>query len=302
MLYSPNDPDSVLLEEQALRDGLQNEPRLLRLDEKLEIVRLLAAAGMRRVQIGSFVDPRRVPQMADVEELALRVQADWPQLTCSALVLNAKGLDRAVKCHLQHLTLSVSVSEAHSKKNVGCGTKDALRRMADLVQQAVGRGLTVRAGVQCAFGCVYEGRIEQDRVLAAVQELIAAGATEVNLADTAGMADPLQINRLVTLVRDTFPTAFLSLHLHDTRGLGLTNLFAGYQAGVRLFDVVAGGLGGCPAIPGVAGNVATEDAVRLFDYLGVATGINHRALPAVVQRYKSLLGQTSSGRSPIVTA
>ena len=292
MLYTSNSPDSVLLEEQSLRDGLQNEPRLLGLDEKLEIIRLLVAAGVRRVQIGSFVDPRRVPQMGGIEELVLRVQADWPKLTCSALVLNAKGFERAVQCNLRHLTLSVSVSDTHSKKNAGCGAADALRQMAPLVRKGAEWGMTIRAGVQCAFGCVYEGRIEEDRVLAVAQELSAAGATEINLADTAGIANPLQIKRLVTLVRDTAPAATLSLHLHDTRGLGLTNLFAGYQAGVRLFDVAAGGLGGCPAVPGAAGNVATEDAVRLFDHLGVATGINQVALHTVVQRYETLLDQT----------
>ena len=192
----------VTFEEQSLRDGLQNEDRLFSLHEKVEIVRLLAEAGVRRLQIGSFVDPRRVPQMRQTEELAERVHGEWPHLLCSALVLNEQGLDRAVGCGMRHLSLSVSVSDTHSRRNAGCAAGAALDKMAVLVRKAVDLGIRVRAGVQCAFGCVDEGQVPEEAVLATVQRLAAAGAAEVNLADTAGLAHPLQVRHLVARVRD----------------------------------------------------------------------------------------------------
>ena len=297
-----NPSRAVILEEQSLRDGLQNEARLFSLAEKLEIIGSLVEAGIDRLQIGSFVDPRRVPQMRGIEELAQQVHAHWPQLICSALVLNAQGLDRAVGCGMRHLSLSASVSGSHSRDNAGCEPGEALERITMLVHKAVDLGITVRAGVQCAFGCVSEGEVPEELVLAAVQQLAAAGATEINLADTAGLAHPLQVRHLVTKIQPAVPDKVLSLHLHDTRGLGLANLVAGYEAGVRLFDVAAGGLGGCPFIKGAAGNVATEDAVHLFGRMSVATGIDLHRLITVVRRYEELLGRELPGKMRRVLA
>jgi hydroxymethylglutaryl-CoA lyase len=286
----------VTFEEQSLRDGLQNEDRFFSLHEKVEIVRLLAEAGVRRLQIGSFVDPRRVPQMRQTEELTERVHGEWPHLLCSALVLNEQGLDRALRCGMRHLSLSVSVSDTHSRRNAGCAAEAALEKMAVLVRKAVELGVMVRAGVQCAFGCVDEGQVPEDAVLATVQRLVAAGAAEVNLADTSGLAHPLQVRQVVARIRAAVPEAMLSLHLHDARGLGLANMFAGYEAGVRLFDVCVGGLGGCPFVKGAAGNVAAEDAVHLFEQMGEETGINLRRLVKVTQRYEELLVRELPGK------
>lgn len=288
--YLETSPE-VLLEDESLRDGLQNECRILSLDEKLELVHLLAAAGVRRVQVGSFVDPRRVPQMANTDALVGLVRAALPQLLCTGLVLNRQGLERAVACGLTHISCSVSISDTHSRNNVRRSAEEALDSTVGLVAEAVRQGLTVRAGVQSAFGCAVECLVPEERVLEAVRRLVAAGAAEINLADTAGMADPDQIRHLVARVRLLVPEVLLSLHLHDSRGLGLANLIAGYEAGVRLFDVAAGGLGGCPFVQGAAGNVATEEAVRWFQSRGVATGINPGRLHQVVERYQELLGR-----------
>ncbi len=296
MQHRPDPAGKVILEEQSLRDGLQNEDRLFSLDEKLEIVRLLAEAGIRRLQIGSFVDPRRLPQMRQTEALAERVHSNWPHLVCSALVLNAQGLDRAIACGMHHLSMSVSVSDTHSRRNAGCPAGEALDRMIVLVRKAATLGVTVRAGVQCAFGCADQGRMPEEDVLNAVYRLVAAGALEVNLADTAGMAHPLQVRQLVARIRDAVPEAMLSLHLHDARGLGLANMFAGYEAGVRLFDVAVGGLGGCPFVRGAAGNVAAEDAVHLFEQMGKETGIDVQRLVKVVLYYEELLGRELPGK------
>lgn len=286
----------VRIEDQSLRDGLQNEARLFSLEEKLEIVGLLASAGIRHIQIGSLVDPRRVPQMADTEHLAVRAQAEWPELDCSALVLNAQGLERAMGCGLRHLSMSVSVVDQHSQRNAGCDAPAALRAMAGLVEQAASSGMIVRAGVQCAFGLRNEYDVTTATVVAAARCLVAAGASVINLADTAGLATPARIKQLVARIGEAVPDIPICLHLHDTRGLGLANLMAGYASGVRRFDAAAGGLGGCPFIAGAAGNVATEDAVDRLAGMGGATGIDLPALARVVCRFEQLLGRQLPGQ------
>jgi len=296
-MTDPYEPGNwVRIEEQSLRDGLQNESRLFSLEEKLEIVGLLAAAGVRYMQIGSLVDPRRVPQMADTELLAERVRVEWPELVCSALVLNAQGLDRAMGCGLRHLSMSVSVADEHSRRNTGCSAATALDDMAALVGKAAASGITVRAGVQCAFGLRNGDDVATDSVVAAARLLVAAGASVVTLADTAGLATPDRVKLLVASVGAAVPDTQVSLHLHDTRGLGLANLMAGYASGIRQFDTAAGGLGGCPFIEGAAGNVATEDAVHLLAGMKVTTGIDLQALTRAVYRLEQLLGRQLPGK------
>jgi len=286
----------VVLEEESLRDGLQAESRLFSLTEKLQVVRLLAEAGVKRLQLGSFVNPRSVPQMANSDVLVSLARKEFPDLLCTGLVLNEKGLERAVRCGLGHVSMSVSVSDSHSRRNVGRPAAKALELMTELIAVAGTAGLRVRAGVQCAFGCVYEGAVPEETVLDAVARMVAAGAGAINLADTTGMAQPLQVKHLVARVREAFPAVELSLHLHDTRGLGLMNMYAGFEAGVRLFDVAVGGLGGCPCVPGAAGNVASEDAVNLFHGLGIETGVDLDALCRVVDYYETLLERKLPGR------
>ena len=280
----------VLLEDQTLRDGLQNEPRLLSLEGKLEIARLLAPAGVRRLQVGSLVDPRRVPQMAGTEELVAQVQRELPGVECTALALNDRGLQRALGCGLRRLSLSVSLADSHSRRNAGCGAGEALSRVTGLVGRAREEGMVVRAGLQCAFGGDCEP-VDWARVVAAAEELVAAGAAEINLADTAGVAGPDEVARLVGRVRQAVAVP-LSLHLHGSRQRAQANLLAGYRAGVRLFDVALGGLGGCPFVPGAGGNVATEEATRLFASMRVATGLDVPALVAAAGRIAQLLGRS----------
>ena len=168
--------------------------------------------------------------------------------------------------------------------------------MVDLIGLAVSKGVTVRAGAQCAFGCVYQGRVPEEDVTAAVRQMVKAGAREVNLADTTGMANPIQIRRMVELVKKTAPQAVLSLHLHDTRGLGLANMLAGFESGVEIFDTATGGLGGCPFVKGAAGNVPTEDAVNMFEQMGVDTGVDLVGLGRVVEYFEKTLETGLPGR------
>ena len=286
----------VTLEDESLRDGLQGESRLFNLTEKLEIVRRLSKAGVTRIQLGSFVHPRSMPQMANTEALVALVREEFPGILSTGLVLNEKGLDRAVRCGIRHISMSVSASESHSRKNVGRPAAEVLETVTGLIPAAIASGIQVRAGVQCAFGCVYEGAIVETAVMAAVERMADAGASEINLADTSGMAHPRQIQRMVSQLRQRYPRKEFSLHLHDARGLGLVNMFAGYEAGVRLFDAAAGGLGGCPSVRGAAGNVATEDAVHLFQGMDVATGVDLELLCEVAGYYESLLERPLPGR------
>jgi hydroxymethylglutaryl-CoA lyase len=295
--------NSVLLEDETLRDGLQVESRIFSMEEKLEIYGLLKKAGVQRVQIGSFVHPNYVPQMADTDEFIHEIQkqsGEGPLLT--GLILNGKGLDRALACGLAHVSMSVSVSNSHSMKNAGKSAADALAAMTQLIREATGSGVTVRAGLQCSFGCVYDGAIAEASVLHAAEQFVYAGASEINLADSTGMANPESVRSLITQMRLAFPDTGISLHVHDTRGLGLANMYAGYCEGVRTFDVCAGGLGGCPFVKGASGNVPTEDAVNMFSEMGVGTGIDIPSICATVACLERLLERKLPGRMSSIFA
>jgi hydroxymethylglutaryl-CoA lyase len=197
---------------------------------------------------------------------------------------------------LAQVSMSVSASDTHSRKNANRSADEALTSMTALISQAKKANLKVRAGIQCAFGCVYEGKVPEEKVLAAAQAMAAAGADEVSLADTTGMSNPRQVRSLARRVGKELPRMDLSLHLHDTRGLGLANMYVGYEEGVRIFDVCAGGLGGCPFVKGAAGNVPAEDAVHMFEAMGVETGIDLAKMSKVVEELESLLGRQLPGR------
>jgi hydroxymethylglutaryl-CoA lyase len=233
--------------------------------------------------------------MADTDEL-IRIIGKLDSTVGSALILNDKGLERAIDCGVSHLSMSVSVSDTHSRKNARRTAAEALASMAALIGEALNAGLDVRAGLQCVFGCVYEGQISETAVLRATERMVATGVKEINLADTTGMATPLAIRKMITAVRGAFPGIDISLHLHDTRGLGLANMVAGYDCGVRSFDTCTGGLGGCPFVKGAAGNVPTEDAVNLFESMGVSTGIDLTALCEAVDFLEATLARPLPGR------
>jgi hydroxymethylglutaryl-CoA lyase len=289
------DGERVVLEDQVLRDGLQMESRIFSLAEKVEIFRLLEEAKVPRIQVGSFVHPKLIPQMADTDAL-IRQLMYTSEVILTGLILNDKGLERALACGLSHVSMSISASDTHSRKNANRPADEALAAMAPLISQAKKANLKVRAGIQCAFGCVYEGNVPEEKVLAAAQSMASAGAEEVSLADTTGMGNPRQVRSLVRRVRKELPGMDLSLHLHDTRGLGLANMYVGYEEGVRIFDVCAGGLGGCPFVKGAAGNVPAEDAVHMFEAMGVETGIDLAKMSKVVEELESLLGRPLPGR------
>ncbi|SFC20663.1 hydroxymethylglutaryl-CoA lyase [Tropicimonas isoalkanivorans] len=286
----------VLIEDEFLRDGLQNEKRLFSLDEKLGFVAALESAGVRRIQLGSFVHPKWVPQMADTDELFSRIDPK-AGVVYSALVLNKAGLERALAVGVRHLSISVSASETHSRKNTNRSVDEARAAIVPAIEKALGEGIAVRAGIQSALGCGFEGRIDPDRVAEIAREFAQLGVGEINIADTAGLANPRQVYALCSRLRaEVGEGVRLSLHLHDTRGLGLANMVAGLQAGVRIFDAALGGLGGCPFVPKATGNIATEDAAFACAQMGLETGIDWQALTAPVAEAERLLGRTLPAR------
>lgn len=284
----------VILEEQGLRDGLQTLKTLIPTEKKLEWIDRLAAAGLRRIQVASFVHPRLVPQMADAEAIFQQLRKRQG-VVYSALVLNQKGVERAIAAGAEHLAISVSASDTHSQKNTRMTLEEAKTDFRQNVRLARAHGIRVRAGIQCAFGCRYEGAIPAERVLDLIKHHLDTGADEIALADSTGMAHPVQMRYLVSRALELCGPVPLALHLHNTENKGLANLFAAYEVGVRQFDTAFGGLGGCPFIPGATGNIATEDTVHFFRQMGVETGIDLEQVAAISRDVEAMTHAHLSG-------
>jgi hydroxymethylglutaryl-CoA lyase len=292
----PTFPTEILIEDESLRDGLQIENRLFSLDEKLHFIGGLEEHGVRRIQVGSFVHPKWVPQMADTDAVFARLDPK-PGVVYTALVLNMKGLERAIAAGVKHLSMSISASEVHSLKNTNRTLEQARAHIGPMIERALGEGIAVRAGIQSALGCGYGGEVPMDRVREIAVGYSALGVQEINIADTAGLANPRSVAEAVSAVRGVIaPEIAISLHLHDTRGLGLANMVAGLQAGVTIFDAALAGLGGCPFVPGAAGNIATEDAAYAMSELGVETGIDWKGLCGLALEMEEVLGRRLPGR------
>ena len=268
----------VCIYEVGPRDGLQNEPETVPTAAKLELVRRLAAAGLRRIEVTSFVSPKWIPQLADGEALAAALP-EKPGVRYSALVPNEQGYARFRNAGgVEMAAVFISASETHNRKNVNCSIAEQLERFRPVAERAHADGVPLRAYVSTVCGCPYEGEVAVGAVTSLVEKLLALGVEEISLGDTIGVGVPAGVRELVSAVAGVAPLESVALHLHDTYGRALANVAAGYEAGVRTFDSALGGLGGCPYAPGASGNVATEDVVDLFERSGVATGISLDAL------------------------
>ncbi len=288
-------PDRVNLIEVGTRDGFQAESKPIPTDLKVETIEALAQAGVRHIQVTSFVHPKWVPQMADAEEVCRRIPA-LPEVRYRALALNRKGVERAHAAGITRLDLSVSVSETHSHKNANVSVDEALRNLREMVDLARQEDIEVRVGLQCVFGCAYEGPIPSERILDMAEELLSMKADMISLADTTGMANPLQVKQLLSQLLPLTEETPLVLHLHDTRGTGLANLTAALECGVNWFDTALAGLGGCPFIPGATGNIATEDTLYLLHSMGIETGIDLAGVAGCSQRLEQFLGRSLPGK------
>ena len=283
-------PRKIEIHEVVLRDGIQNEKKLVSTDQKVKLINALTDCGVRRIEVSSFVNPRLVPQMADAERLWSMVR-QRKGVVYAALVLNEKGLERAIRCAVRQVGIYVSASETHSRKNSNASTTEAMREARLLIERARGAGMKVRAGVMNAFGCAYEGNISQARVIKLVKDFLKKEPDEICLADTSGMANPAQVGKLVKRVQEVAEKVPLSLHLHNTRGLGLANVWSAINGGVSIFDTSLGGLGGCPFIIGARGNIATEDTVNMLHETGIETGINLDMLIEASLLFERYMGQ-----------
>jgi len=288
-------PDKVTLVEVGPRDGFQFEKQMIPTEMKVEIINDLVEAGLKHIQVASFVNPARVPQMADAEAVVSRLP-ESPGVIFSGLVLNPKGLQRALRAGLKHVEISISASDTHSRKNAGVSFGQAVTRMKAMIRLARTENMGVRAGIQCAFGCVYEGDISQERILSLVRYYAANEVDAIALSDTTGMANPMSVKRLLQTLMPECGEIPLVLHLHDTRGLGLANLMAALECGVIQFDAAMAGMGGCPFVRGAAGNIATEDTVHLMDSIGISTGVDIAGVSKCSYRLEDYLAKQFPGK------
>lgn len=288
-------PSRVVIEEQGLRDGLQSEKTIVPTAKKLELIDALVDAGVRRVQVTSFVNPGLIPQMADAEELCAGLK-ERAGVIFSSLVLNARGLERAAAAGLKHVSASISVSDTHSRTNANVSLVEARSRFANMIKIGKERGLSIGGGLQCVFGCRFEGAIDPEVVFDIVKEQLDQGVDEITLADSTGMANPHSIQEICARVVELANGTTVVLHLHDTEGKGLANVLAALPAGVNHFDTTFGGMGGCPFIKGASGNIATEDLVWMLSQMGIDTGVDAVKVAAISRSLESFFNKQFSGK------
>jgi hydroxymethylglutaryl-CoA lyase len=265
----------IFIHEVGPRDGLQVEKVTVPLEEKIHWVACLFEAGVDIIQLGSFVHPEKVPQMADTDTLFRHFASNKPvHVTLSGLALNERGLERGLACGVELFCMGVSASETHSRKNTGMSTAEALGRIVPMAKRAMDDGKKVQVSVQSAFGCGFEGPIDREKVLDIVKRYLDAGIRNISLADTAGHAQPQQVENLYGAIRELHPDVELACHFHNTYGLGLANCYAALKSGVTYFESAFGGLGGCPFTKLPAGNVCTEDLVHSLQRMDLRKDIN----------------------------
>ncbi len=295
MASSAKLPDRVSVYEVSPRDGLQNESAQVATHAKVRLIEALVDAGISRIEVGSFVAQKWVPQMADADEVC-RMIGRRPGVTYAGLCPNARGLDRALAAKVDEIAVFVSASETHNRKNVNKTIRQTLKAFEPVIGPAVEAGLTVRAYVSTMWGCPYEGDVDPKRGLELAQHLLGEGCYQVSLGDTIGVGTPIQTEKILDLFTAELPAEQIALHLHDTRGTALANVLVGLQAGITTYDASVAGLGGCPFAPGAAGNLATEDLVYTLDGMGIETGIDLEKLWQAGQVAEAIVGRELPGK------
>ncbi|WP_069864542.1 hydroxymethylglutaryl-CoA lyase [Pseudomonas citronellolis] len=288
-------PQHVRLVEVGPRDGLQNEKQPISVADKVRLVDDLSAAGLSYVEVGSFVSPKWVPQMAGSAEVFAGIQQK-PGVTYAALAPNLKGFEAALEAGVKEVAVFAAASEAFSQKNINCSIKESLERFVPVMDAAREHGIRVRGYVSCVLGCPYQGEVDVQQVAAVAAELDAMGCYEVSLGDTIGVGTAGVTRAMFETVGARVPRERLAGHFHDTYGQALANIYASLLEGIAVFDSSVAGLGGCPYAKGATGNVATEDVLYLLDGLGIHTGIDLDALIAAGQRICAVLGKENGSR------
>lgn len=286
--------DFIELVEVGPRDGLQNEPMTISTADKVELIARSVATGVRRIEVASFVSPRRVPQMADAEAVVAALPAD-NGATYIGLVLNERGAERALDTQVHELGAVCVTTDSFARRNQGQSSDESIAVAARIVAMAKAAGRQGQITVSGAFGCPFEGEVDPDRTLALAMQAAAAGPVEVALADTIGVASPREVERLVKRVAAAIAPLPVRVHFHNTRNTGLANVWAAVAAGARTVDASLGGLGGCPFAPAATGNVPTEDVVYMLERSGIATGVDLDRLIETAKWFSAIIGKTLPG-------
>lgn len=281
-------PSAVTLCEVGLRDGLQNEKTLLSTEQKVELLRGLIDAGFKVIEVGSFMHPKAVPQMANTDEVYKAVGA-VPGVELRALIPNLRGVKRAVECGCKKVKLNVSASRQHNLKNLNMTPEQSVAGFADCVKESLANGIAVSGSISMPFASPWEGRIPLSDVESITEAYLDVGITEISLSDTSGMAVPNQVYELCSRMKEKYPQASWWLHFHNTRGLAIANIVAAMQAGMTQFDGSFGGLGGCPFVPNAAGNISTEDVINMCDEMGIDTGVDIVKVMELSRKVRDLL-------------
>lgn len=280
MSRKPIRKSAVQIVEVGPRDGLQNEKQTLSVDDRVHLIKKLIDAGLTNIEVGAFVSSRWVPQMQNSNAVfakLLKLQQQnqiSSKVKLSSLVPNEHGMEDALRANVKEIALFAAASETFSQKNINCSIAESFIRFRKVTELAHANKIRIRGYLSTVFGCPFEGKVSEARVVRLVRALLKLGVYQVSLGDTIGVATPKQIESILKKVKKVTPLSKIALHLHDTRGVALANALQGYQMGVRVFDTSVGGLGGCPYAPGAAGNLATEDLVYMFQGMGIKTGID----------------------------
>jgi hydroxymethylglutaryl-CoA lyase len=285
----------IYIEEQGTRDGFQVETSYIPSELKIKWIEQAVDAGLKRIQLASFVHPKLVPQMADAEAVCSGVRKK-EGVIYSGLVLNIKGIERAIKSGLNHVAISMSASNTHSIQNANKTIEESLIEFSEMTRIAIEAGLTVRGGIQCAFGCRYEGEISEQFVIDLTKRYLDLGIQELSLADSTGMGNPAQMKRILSQIVPLAGNLPVILHFHDTEGKGIANMVSALEMGIKYFDTAFGGLGGCPFIKGATGNIATEDVVHCLHQMGFETGIDNLKIIKLAKEVEIFLGRKLPGK------
>lgn len=287
---SLNLPKKVSICEVGLRDGVQNEKVYPNTEQKLEILRGFIEAGYPVIEVGSFMHPKRVPQMADTDELFKRI-GDVPEgVELRALIPNTRGVQRAIDCGCKKVKLNVSASRMHNLKNLNRTPEESVAGFADCVKMANDNNIAISGSISMPFASPWEGRTPVEDVDSIIEAYINVGITEISLSDASGQAVPDMVYNLCTHVRGKYPQATWWLHFHNTRGAALANILAAMQAGMTQFDSSFGGLGGCPFVPGAAGNISSEDVINMLDEMNIETGVDVLKVMALSRKVAEIVG------------
>jgi hydroxymethylglutaryl-CoA lyase len=271
-------PSRIEIVEVGPRDGLQSESQVLPTATKIEFIRRLRAAGLTRIEVASFVNPKRVPQMADAEAVMDQLRLDAAGARFIGLILNRKGFDRAREAGCTEVGMAIAASESFSQRNQGCSIDEGVQAWLDIAQAAKAAGIRAQITLSTAFGCPFEGEVPAAQVLALAERVARGDPDEIAVADTIGVAAPSQVSELIGRLRSALPSARLRAHFHNTRNTGLANAYAAVLAGVQALDASCGGIGGCPFAPAATGNIPTEDLIYMLHRMGVQTGVDLPAL------------------------